>query len=561
MTLRRLLALTDAPRPRVALSVALGAATVLCGVGLMATAGYLISRAAERPAVLSLTVTIVCVRFFGLTRPIVRYLERLVSHDLALRTLGSVRVHVYERMEPLAPAELEGYRRGDLLSRMVADVDALQNLHLRGVGPPLVALVAGSLSVAVTAAFLPAAAVVLAAGLLLGGTAVPAVSGALARRAGLLEAAARGKLSAELVETVRGAPELAVYGLEEERLGRLRDADRALVRIARRAALADGVGDGLRLLVTGATVAGVLAVSVSAHAAGRLDRVWIAMLALLALASFEAVQPLAQAARELAETVAAGRRILELTDREPAVADPAEPDALPPGPVAVAFERVRARYAAGEAPALDGFDLRLEPGRRVALVGPSGAGKTTVANLLVRFLDPESGRVTLAGRDLRELRQEDVRAAVAVAGQDSHLFSTSIRENVRLGRPGASDDEVDAALERARIRDWVDGLPDGADTLVGEEGRELSGGQRQRLVVARALLAGAPVLVLDEPTAHLDPPTAQRLVEDVLDAAGGRTVLLITHRPEGLERMDDVVTLARGAQESLPATSKPMPTG
>ena len=149
----------------------------------------------------------------------------------------------------------------------------------------------------------------------------------------------------------------------------------------------------------------------------------------------------------------------------------------------------------------------------------------------MRFLDPESGRVTLAGRDLRELRQEDVRAAVAVAGQDSHLFSTSIRENVRLGRPGASDDEVDAALERARIRDWVDGLPDGADTLVGEEGRELSGGQRQRLV------------------------------EDVLDAAGGRTVLLNTHRPEGLERMDDVVTLARGAQESLPATSKPMPTG
>jgi ABC-type multidrug transport system fused ATPase/permease subunit len=229
--------------------------------------------------------------------------------------------------------------------------------------------------------------------------------------------------------------------------------------------------------------------------------------------------------------------------------------------VAVAFERVRARYAAGEAPALDGFDLRLEPGRRVALVGPSGAGKTTVANLLVRFLDPESGRVTLAGRDLRELRQEDVRAAVAVAGQDSHLFSTSIRENVRLGRPGASDEDVDAALERARIRAWVDGLPDGGDTLVGEEGRELSGGQRQRLVVARALLAGAPVLVLDEPTAHLDPPTAQRLVEDVLDAAGDRTVLLITHRPEGLERMDDVVTLARGAQESLPATSKPTPTG
>jgi thiol reductant ABC exporter CydC subunit len=543
-TLRRLLALADAPRGRVALSVGLGAATVLCGVGLMATAGYLISRAAERPAVLSLTVAIVCVRFFGISRPIFRYLERLASHDLALRVLARVRVRAYERIEPLAPAGIEGYRRGDLLSRMVADVDALQNLHLRGVGPPLVALAAATVSVAVAAAFSPGAAAVLAAGLLVGGTAVPAVSGALGRHAARLETPARGELSAELVETLRGAPELVVYGRDADHLARLQRADRTLVRAARRAALADGAGDGLRVLVTGLTVAGVLAVAVSAHAAGHLDRVLIAMLALLALASFEAVQPLSQAARELAGTVAAGRRVLELTDREPAVADPAEPAPLPAAPFALALEDVRVRYATGDPPALDGVDLRLEPGRRVALVGPSGAGKTTVANLLVRFLDPEAGRVTLGGRDLREYRQEDVRRAIAVAGQDSHLFSTSIRENVRLGRPDASDAEVDDALGRARIRDWVSGLPQGADTLVGEEGRELSGGQRQRLVVARALLAGAPVLVLDEPTAHLDPPTAERLVADVLDAAGESSVLLITHRPEGLGRMDEVVVLA-----------------
>jgi thiol reductant ABC exporter CydC subunit len=543
-TLRRLLVLADAPRGRVALSVGLGAATVLCGVGLMATAGYLISRAAERPAVLSLTVTIVLVRFFGLARPILRYLERLVSHDLAFRVLARVRVRVYERIEPIAPAGLEGYRRGDLLSRLVADVDALQNLHLRGVGPPLVAFAAGAVSVAVTAAFLPAAALVLAVGLLVGGTAVPAVSGALGRRAGRLEAAARGELSAELVESLRGAPELAVYGREDDRLGRLGEADRTLVRVARRAALADGAGDGLRVLVTGATVVGVLATAVSAHAHGGLDRVWIAMLGLLALASFEAVAPLSQAARELTETVAAGRRVLDLSAREPAVADPPEPAPPPVAPFPVALEEVRVRYAPGEPPVLDGVSIRLEPGRRIALVGPSGAGKTTVVNLLVRFLDPEAGRVTLAGRDLREYRQEDVRRAIAVAGQDSHLFSTSIRENVRLGRDGATDAEVEDALRRARSWDWVSGLPDGADTLVGEEGRELSGGQRQRLVVARALLAGAPVLVLDEPTAHLDPPTAERLVEDVLDAAGDSAVLLVTHRPEGLELMDEVVTLA-----------------
>jgi ABC-type multidrug transport system fused ATPase/permease subunit len=195
---------------------------------------------------------------------------------------------------------------------------------------------------------------------------------------------------------------------------------------------------------------------------------------------------------------------------------------------------------------IDDFDLQLEPGKRVALVGPSGAGKTTVVNLLVRFLDPEEGRVTLAGRDLREYRQEDVRRAIAVAGQDSHLFSTTIRENVRLARPGATDDEVENALRRARILDWVRRLPDGWNTLVGEEGRELSGGQRQRLVVARALLANARVLVLDEPTAHLDTTTARELIDDVLDAAADRSVLLITHRTEGLDRMDEVVTLPTG---------------
>jgi ABC-type multidrug transport system fused ATPase/permease subunit len=221
----------------------------------------------------------------------------------------------------------------------------------------------------------------------------------------------------------------------------------------------------------------------------------------------------------------------------------------------VALEDVRARYPGGEAPVLDGARLSLGPGGRVAMVGESGAGKTTVTNLLLRFLDPEAGRVTLGGRDLREYRQEDVRRAIAVAGQDSHLFSTSIRENVRLARPEASDDEVEQALRRAGIWDWIVTLPDGADTLVGEQGEELSGGQRQRVVVARALLADPYVLVLDEPTAHLDPPAAQKLVRDVFAAAGDTSVLLITHRPEGLDLVDEVLVLADGKIAPAAATA------
>jgi ABC-type multidrug transport system fused ATPase/permease subunit len=192
---------------------------------------------------------------------------------------------------------------------------------------------------------------------------------------------------------------------------------------------------------------------------------------------------------------------------------------------------------------LDGFDLSLPAGRKVALVGPSGVGKTTVVNLVLRFLDPVRGRVTLGGCDLRDLRQEDVRRLVAVAGQDSFLFSTSIRENVRLARPDASDEEIERALRQAQLWDWVSSLPEGLDTLVGEEGRKLSGGQRQRVALARAFLADAPILVLDEPTSHLDPETAEALVEDVLLTAEGRSVLLVTHRPEGLALVDEVVAL------------------
>ncbi|HTX32568.1 MAG TPA: thiol reductant ABC exporter subunit CydC [Solirubrobacteraceae bacterium] len=542
-TLPALLALARAPRSRLALATALGAGTVLFGVGLMASAGYLISRAAERPAVLSLMVTIVVVRCFGLGRPVLRYGERLTSHDLALRVLGQVRVRFYSRLEPLAPAGLACYRNGDLLSRMVGDVDGLQNLYLRGIGPSLVALLAGAVSVGVTAALLPAAGVILAAGLVTGGLVVPALTGYLGRRAGRRQAAARGELTAEVIEAIESAPELAVFGAQEAALERLGARDRTLVRLARRDALVAGLGDGLTTAVTGVTVAGVLAVAVEASIHGHLGRVLVAALALLALASFEAVTPLAGAARELSATLAAGRRLLELTDREAAIREPSTPAPAPRWPFAIELRGVSASYPGESRPALEGVSLRLAPGEKVALLGASGAGKTTIVNLLLRFLDPDAGEVALGGRDLREYHLADIRRSIAVAGQDSHLFSTSIRDNVRLSRPSASDAEVEQALRRARVWEWVQSLPDGLNTQVGEQGRELSGGQRQRVIVARALLAGSPVLILDEPTAHLDPRTATELVEDVLTAAADQTVLLITHRNEGLELVDRVIRL------------------
>ena len=542
-TAARLARLGRVPALRVALSLLLATVAVGFGVALLATAGYLISRAAEQPPILSLTVTIVLVRFLGLARPVARYADRLASHDLALRALGRIRARVYERIEPLAPGRLEAYRRGDLLARMVGDVDTLQGLYVRGLLPGAVALVVGAACILVAALILPAAAAILAGGLLVAGVPLPWLSARLARAVGRRQAVARGTLTAELVELLRGAPELVVFGQEERTLARVRELDVALARLGRRDALVAGLGDALTILVAGLTVTGVLALAVSATAAGSLDPVLVATLALLALASFDAVTPLAPAARELSSTLASGRRVLEVLDRAPAVREPELPVPAPPRRAPVRLEGVTARYDPIEEPVLRDLDLELAPGRKVALVGPSGAGKTTVTRLLLRFLDPERGRVTIGGRDVREYAQADVRRHFAIAGQESYLFDSTIRENLRLARPEATDAELWAVLLLARLDAWVASLPGGLDARVGEEGSRLSGGQRQRLTLARALLTEAPVLVLDEPTAHLDPETATAVMDDVLAAAAGRTVLLITHRPEGLERMDEVVTL------------------
>ena len=541
----RLVALARLPRSRIALSLLLATLAVGFAVGLLATAGYLISRAAEQPPILSLTVAIVLVRFLGLARPIARYADRLAAHDLAFRGLGRIRAAVYERIEPLAPGQLDGYRRGDLLARMVGDVDALQGLYVRGLGPPVVALVVGAACIGVTAAVLPVAAGILALGLLVAGVAVPWLSAALSGTAGGRQAVGRGALTADLVEVLRGAPELVAYGQEEAALARVRGLDRELTRNGRRDALVAGLGEALTILVTGLTTAGVLAVAVLASGEGTLDPVLVATLALLALASFEAVAPLAATARELSATFASGRRVLALVDRSPAIQDPPSQLPGPPRDATVVLNGVTAGYG-GDPPVVRDLRLALAPGRKIALVGSSGAGKTTVTRLLLRFLDPRAGTVTIAGHDLREYAQADVRRHFAIAGQEAYVFDSTIRENLRLARPDASDAQLRAVLRRAGLDDWVASLADGLDTQVGEEGSRLSGGQRQRLTLARALLADAPVLVLDEPTAHLDPSTAQSVMDDVLDAAEGRSVLLITHRPEGLERMDEIVVLDDG---------------
>ncbi|MEU9865161.1 thiol reductant ABC exporter subunit CydD [Streptomyces sp. NPDC047971] len=531
---------------RMGLALLLGSLALGSAVGLMAVSGWLISRASEQPPVLYLMVAVTATRAFGIGRAVFRYAERLVSHDAVLRMLAELRVSVYRRLERIAPAGLRRTRRGDLLSRLVQDVDALQDYWLRWLLPAGAALVVGVGSVGFTTWLLPEAGAVLAAGLLTAGVAVPLLSGTLARRAERRLAPARGALAVTVLDLLRGCAELTVAGALKNRVERAGAADRTLTSIASRQAAATAVGAGLSALACGVTVAAAAFVGVQAVRDGRLDGVTLAVVVLTPLAAFEAVTGLPLAVQYRQRVKRSAERVYEVLDAPVPVHEPERPAAAPRSPFPLELDGLSARHAGQERDALGDFTLRLEAGRRVAVVGASGSGKTTLAQVLLRFLDAGAGSYRLGGVAAAELDGDDVRRFVGLCAQDAHTFDSTIRENLRLARTGADDEELRAALGRARLLDWVDGLPDGLDTPVGEHGSRLSGGQRQRLALARALLADFPVLVLDEPAEHLDLATADALTDDLLRATEGRTTVLITHRLHGLDAVDEVVVLEEG---------------
>ncbi|GHI88551.1 ABC transporter [Streptomyces xanthophaeus] len=562
--LSRVRAVAKAWQGRFRLGLLLGALAVGCSVGLMAVSGWLISRASEQPPVLYLMVAVTATRAFGMGRAVFRYAERLVSHDAVLRMLADLRVAVYRRLERIAPAGLREHRRGDLLARLVADADALQDYWLRWLLPLGTAVLVGTGSVAFTTWLLPEAGAVLAAGLLAAGVGVPLVSGACARRAERRLAPARGELATRVADLLSGTAELTVAGALQDRKNRARQSDGVLTGIAARGAAATGLGSGLSALVCGLTVVASAAVAAGAVHEGRLSGVAMAVAVLTPLAAFEAVAGLPLAVQYRQRVRRSAERVYEVIDAPVPVAEPEAPQPLPAEAFPLRLTGLSARHPGQERDALHGLDLTLEAGRRIAVVGPSGSGKTTLAQVLLRFLDPSEGAYTLGGTDARLLDGDDVRTVVGLCAQDAHLFDSSVRENLRLARTGASEEQLREALAAARLLEWADGLPDGLDTLVGEHGERISGGQRQRLALARALLADFPVLVLDEPAEHLDLATADALTADLLAATEGRTTVLITHRLAGLEAVDEVLVLdhgtvvQRGAYEELAATEGPL---
>ncbi len=527
-----------------ALAVALGVLTVLCGTALLATSGALILSAAQQPeTLLVLLPLITSVRLFGVARAAVRYSERLVSHDLTLRLVGRLRVELLERLVPLAPATLAGARGGELLARIRTDVDELQNVFVRLVAPAGVAVLAGGTAVGLTALVSPATAAVLAGLLVVLGVAVPAGAARAGRRAAVAAARADADVAADTLDLVRGLADAlsgdggatALRALQRH-LDRQEAAERAAARLT---AVTTVCREGVPAL---GLVAALWLVG-SDVAAGATDPLLLAACALGVLGAFEAVGGLGAAWSAAGGIRAAAGRVRDLGAQRPAVAEPADPLPLQAGS-ALRFEGVVLRYPGAAAPAVAGLDLVVPDGAKVALTGGSGAGKSSVLALALRARDPDAGRVTLGGADLRRLPLEGVRSRLAWSAQAPQVLGGTLAGNLRLGRHDATDDELRAVLADVGLGALA--AAPGLDGWVGEGGARLSAGERARVGLARALLRRADVLLLDEPTAHLDPDLGSRVLG--LLAGDPRTVLLVTHDAAALDGRWTVVDLDAGVR-------------
>jgi thiol reductant ABC exporter CydC subunit len=547
-------------RGRLVLAGVLGVLAASCSVGLLATAAWLISRSAQRPPVLYLMAPAAVVQAFGLGRACLRYAERLAGHDAALRLLAGYRVRAYDALVRLAPAGLADDRSGDLIARLVTDIDSLADRWLRVRLPYATAVVAGAGAVAVVGVVAPAAGLALAATLVIAALAAPALAIMLSRRAERDLVPLRGELAAATMELIDGAAELAAFGADGQALAAVRGTEARVGRATVRSGYARGAGAAVGALAAGAAVVGALFFAVPAVRAGHLAGVLLAVVVLTPLAAHEVFAGLAPAAQEVPRLRAAAARVAEVAARQDPVAEPASPAALPAPPYDLVVRGLTAGWTP-DPPVLRDVRFDVPAGSRVAIVGPSGSGKTTLAMVLLRFLDYSAGVVTLGGTDIRGLNGDDVRTVIGVCEQDPHVFDSTIEANLRLARPDATAAELRSALAGARLLDWTDSLPRGLATPVGEHGTRLSGGQRQRLALARVLLADFPVVILDEPAEHLDEVTAAELTRDLLAAVSGRTVLLITHRPVAPGTVDQVFRLDDGRLMSDPVLSLTLRAG
>jgi len=534
-------------------AVAAGVLSALCGVALLAASGYLITRAAEHPPILYLTLVMVGVRAFALGRAVFRYVDRLAGHDASFRQLAVVRTEMYRRLASVAPAGLGSTGRGDLMTRLVTDTDRLQDLPIRVVGPLVSAGVTALLSVVAVAFVSVPAALVLLLALGVAALVGTVVTAAVARRSDIETAADRGRVADLVLDTVRTLDVFVAYGTLEERLTHIARLDDRVTRAVRRRGAVESLVGALVGLVGGAAVIGVLAVGAPAVVSGALDGPLWALAVFVPLALFEVVGGVPLAVLTLRRVRAAADRVEQVVPAEPPAGLVPEPedaadadDLVVPAAVAVRVRDLSVRWPGASTPAVDGVSFDLQPGEVVVLSGPSGSGKTTLVDALVRFVD-HTGSYTLDGTEARDLHPDAVRARIGLIEQDPFVFDQSVRQNLLFARETATDDELLAVLDRVGLGDWVR-RRGGLDAGVGERGSLVSGGQAHRLALARALLHAFPVLVLDEPTADIDPDLGDSVLRDLVTTAraAGRTLLVVSHVPVPADLVDRTLRMRDG---------------
>lgn len=530
-------------RREIWLAAFLGFLASASAVALLGTSGWLIARAAEMPPVLTLTVAAVMVRTFALGRAVMRYLERLVGHDAAFRGLTVLRVRVYRSLESITPLGLAKFTRGDLLARLGADVDTALDLPLRVVLPWVQSGVVALATSAFVMFLLPDSGLLIA---LLAGLAVlawPYLVGRLVRRAQATIAPSRGALTETLVAILDAAPTISAFGAVDAATRTLRARDNDLTRAETREAGALGLGAGVGMLLQGFAVTGAMALAIPNVVDGDLAPVWLAVIALLPLALFDVLSTVPAAAISRERVRGSAHRLEDIAEATVVEHEPSHPSVLEPGFCSLVLRGVTARWPDADTDALVEVNLDLAPGERVLIMGPSGSGKSTLAAVIMGFL-PYTGSVRLNGVELRELANDDITSRLGLLAQHSHVFDTSVEENVRLGRVDASLDEIWESLERAQLAEWVHSLPEGITTRVGAFGARMSGGERQRLALARMLLANRPAIVLDEPTEHLDRQTAAEVESTIVHQTQGLASIVISHQVIG--GADRVIELDRG---------------
>lgn len=531
--------------PRVILATVLGLITVVSNIALLGVASYLVAAAALKPYLALLSFPMYLVQVASVTRAFSRYAERLQSHDVTLSLLASLRTWFYTRLVPLSPNRLRAFRGGDLLARIVADIDDLDNVFQRVLSPAIVAGLTTALVGIVLGAFSPLLGLTAVGALVITGAGVPALIGALSRGLGRRELEVRASLHVAIVDGVHGLQDLLAAGRAEDHQTHIARLNKQLRQVQQRVAVLDALQTSLTDLLLNGAMWMVLLLAIPLVVRGHFSGVYLAVLALIVLSAGEAIHPLGHALAFLGRSLTAGERLFEVVDMQPAVVDPPRPMALPTS-VDLEFDRVSFAYDADEPPVLSDISFTLRSGNHVAIVGPSGAGKSSLVNLAVRFYDPTSGVVKLGGLPIMSLAQDDLRRSVGVVAQDTHVFNTTLRANLLLAKPDATEIELHRALSQAQLTNVVSRLPDGLDSFVGEQGQALAGGERQRLAIARALLKNAPLLLLDEPTANLDPLTERRLLAAIYMLMEERTTLLISHRLVGMESMDEILVLDKG---------------